>query len=274
VLAYENQHTASMFRIHVVRSGIVAGLIVFAAACGGSSSPSTPTAPSSSTASPPAAPPPVTVVAPVTTTFEGSIAGGAGQSGAFSITIESAVSASASGSGVRPLAVVGSSGTLTLINGGGTSTITGTFDTATGNLTGSGGGYALTGAVSAGAFTGLYTGPTNTSGAFASLKSTGTTVTVMCGTYTGANTGSGIWNLQVSASGAASGVTRPNLSLRDPQPRSELMTGQLVGQKLTLTVVDPNGFSASATGTVQGTSVSGTHDDGRGTFSGSAAACR
>lgn len=216
----------------------------------------------------------MSVVLSVTTTFEGSVAGGAGQSGAFRVSIQSPVSAAA----VHTLAVVGASGSLTLINGGGTSILTGTFDTVTNTLSLSGGGFALTGTVGQGAFTGTYTGPASTNGAFAGLNSTGTTVTVMCGTYSGTDTGSGIWNLQVAASGAASGVTRPNLSSRDPQPRSQLMTGQLNGNILTLRSVDirPDGstFTATATGTVQGTSVTGTHDNGQGTFSGSAAACR
>lgn len=220
----------------------------------------------------------MSVVLPVTTTFEGSVAGGAGpagQSGAFRASIQSPVSAAA----VHPLAVVGASGTLTLINGGGTSILAGTFDTVTNSMSLSGGGFALTGTVGQGAFTGTYTGPASTNGAFAGLNSTGTTVTVMCGTYSGTDTGSGIWNLQVAASGAASGVTRPNFHVtRDPQPRSSLLTGQLTGNTLTLRSVDirPDGstFTATATGTVQGTSVTGTHDNGQGTFSGSAAACR
>jgi hypothetical protein len=215
----------------------------------------------------------VSIVA-AATAFEGSVAGGAGQSGAFAVTIASALPASAADARVRPLAVVGATGTLTLSNGGGTSVLAGTFDTTTSRLSVSGGGYAFTGAIDQRTLTGTFTGPASASGAFAGLSSAGTTVTVMCGTYSGSNTGSGIWNLQFAANGLASGVTRPNVSLQDPQPHSQLMTGQLTGTALTLRSTDPDGFTATATGTVQGTSVTGTHDDGRGTFSGSVAGCR
>jgi hypothetical protein len=220
-----------------------------------------------------------TLVPAAATTFQGSVAGDAGQSGTFTVTIQAAVSASAFGGDVRPLAEAAASGTLTLINGGGTSTLTGTFDTSTNALSLSGGGFVLTGATGQGAFSGTYTGPATTSGGFAGLESTRNAVTVMCGTYEGSNTGTGIWNLQFSASGAASGVTRPDLSARDPQPTTTGLIGQLNGTVLTLrsTAGDredlPDG-NATATGVVDGTSVSGTHDDGQGTFSGSTAGCR
>jgi hypothetical protein len=213
----------------------------------------------------------MTVSIAAATTFQGTVAGGAGQSGTFTVTIQTAISQSAFVRSVHPLASAAASGTLTLINGSGASTLTGTFDMSTNALNLSGGGFVLTGTIGQGAASGTYTGPASTSGGFAGLDSTRNSVTLMCGTYSGANTGTGIWNLQFSASGAASGVTRPDLSARDPQPRTTQLTGQLNGTALTLRSVDDG---ATATGVVQGGNVTGTHDDGKGTFSGSTTGCR
>jgi hypothetical protein len=214
----------------------------------------------------------MTVSIAAATTFQGTLAGGAGQSGTFTVTIQTGISPSAFVRNVHTLASeTGASGTLTLINGSGAATLTGTFDSLTNALKLSGGGFVLTGAISQGAASGTYTGPSSTSGGFAGLDSTRNTVTLMCGTYSGANTGTGIWNLQFSASGAASGVTRPDLSARDPQPRTSQLTGQLNGTALTLRSADDG---ATATGVVQGGSVTGTYDDGKGTFSGSTTRCR
>jgi trimeric autotransporter adhesin len=209
-------------------------------------------------------------VAPAATTFQGTIAGGSGQSGTFTVTIQTAISATAHGK-IHPLASAATSGTVTLINGNSVFTIAGTFDSLTNAINLSGGGFVFTGTIRQGAASGTYTGPGGTSGGFSGLDSTRNIVTVMCGSYSGSNTGNGIWNLQFSASGAASGVTRPDLSARDPQPRTTLLVGQLSGSTLTLRSVEDG---ATATGAVQGQSVAGTHDDGRGTFTGSTAACR
>jgi hypothetical protein len=209
-------------------------------------------------------------IAEATTTFHGTVAGGSGQSGTFMVRIQTGISSSGGGGIVRTLASVGASGTL-MLTGSGASALAGTFDTLTKVMNLSGGGFALTGTTGQGAASGTYTGPASTSGGFAGLDATRNTVTVMCGTYSGSNTGTGIWNLQFSASGAASGVTRPDLSARDPQPRTTLLTGRLEGAVLTLRSVEDG---ATATGVVQGDRVTGTHDDGRGTFSGSTTGCR
>jgi hypothetical protein len=195
-------------------------------------------------------------IAAVPTTYEGSLAG-TGQSGTFKITIQPDGSAS-------PPA----SGTLTLSNGGSTTTLSGVLNSSTNALNLTGGGFAFTGTINQGAASGTYLGPSTISGRFAGLDSTRSPVTVLCGRYDGSE-GSGTWNVQFIASGAASGVTRPDLSARDPQPRTTLLTGQLTGTTLSLRSVEDG---ATATGIVQGTTVIGTHD--KGTFSGSTAQCR
>jgi hypothetical protein len=197
----------------------------------------------------------VAVTIAVTTTFQGTIAGTSNQSGAFTVTIQTVVAASAIGKQSTATAA----GTLTLANGGGAVTLNGTFDTAGNTLSLVGGGFALTGTINQGAATGRYTGPNNGSGLFAGLDASRNAVTTLCGTWVGSG-GSGVWNLQVSASGAASGITSGGAGV--------LLNGQLNGTALTLTSSE----GIHAIGVVQNGSVTGTFDGG-GTFSGSSNAC-
>jgi hypothetical protein len=225
-------------------------------ACGGGGTSPTPLSPT----------PTPTPVA-VKTTLAGTLAGSAGQSGTFTATVQAAVAVKAFGA--HSLTAVAASGTLTLI-GGGTFTLTGTFETSTGALTLSGGGFVLSGVVSGGAASGTYTGPNDSSGRFAGFDSSSNPVKVFCGRYSGSDTGTGTWNIEISASGAASGLTCPDVSSLDPRPRATLLTGKLTGTTLTLRSEEDG---QTATGVVQGDTVSGTADNGLGTFSGSADAC-
>jgi hypothetical protein len=119
--------------------------------------------------------------------------------------------------------------------------------------------------VALGAFSGNYTGPNGTSGGFGALDATRSTVTQLCGTYAAGPGDNGIWNLQVSASGAASGEANG--------PKTVLLSGQISGTALTMTSSE----GVTARGTVQNGSVSGSFTTKEGvpaTFSGSSAGCR
>jgi hypothetical protein len=96
------------------------------------------------------------------------------------------------------------SGSLTFV-GGPTVPLTGTVDTASQQLTASGGGYSLTGFTFNGTLQGSYTGP-NTRGDFAAASDslTGMSHTVFCGTYTSTN-GSGWLSMVVLSDGDTGG---------------------------------------------------------------------
>jgi hypothetical protein len=207
----------------------------------------------------------------VTTTFQGTLAGTAGQSGTFAVSIETGISASAFRRTVGPQSAASASGNLTIFGGGGTFALTGTFDTSASTLNLSGGGFVLTGAIRQDALSGSYIGPNNRTGEFAGLDATHNAVTHLCGSgvvLAGVGTGSvSTWNVQVSASGAASGETSG-----PADGGATMLTGQLNGMVLTL--LASNGITA--TGVVQNGSVSGTfgNPSASGTFTGSTDGCR
>lgn len=215
------------------------------------------------------------------TTFQGTLAGTAGQSGTLSITIQTAVARSSFSflTILHAQSTTPVSGTLSLVGGGGTFNLTGTYDSSTRNVSLSGGGFTFTGTIGQGAVSGSYAGPNSSSGDFSGLDSTRNSITVYCGTHTSdprpgeplANL-TGVFNLQVSSNGVASGVGT-----------GTRCSGFVNGTTLTLTIT---GFDAqrqlttmyTATGTVQGGNVNGTfvgtNNNDRGTFTGSTNACR
>ena len=205
----------------------VASLIAALSACGGSSS-STPT----TTPSPTPAP------APTTGPFQGTISGNSGQTGTLSVTIEAQVSGSVHVAG----------GTLT--------SLTGTRDPSTNDVNLSGGGFTFAGRISGGVLAGRYTSLNNSDGAFSSLNATNTTVTTFCGTYGSPGGESGIYDVQVSTNGTASGDGISTTTIHG----GFLLTGQLTGTTLTMTQVDIETGHTIGTHsmTVQGGTVSGT----------------
>jgi hypothetical protein len=193
------------------------------------------------------------------TTFTGTIAGSGNQSGTLVITVSATVLATAA---VKAQDAATATAVLTLINGGGTFNLSGTFDTVSGALNLSGGGFTLTGTISKDQVTGTYTGPNNVTGAFTNLDSTHTTVTTYCGTYQ-ASHDSGVWNLQVSANGSADG----SAYVTSGTGHAVFLTGSLNGTSLEIVTSD----GVDVNGTVQnGTVVCSFIDkDGRpGTCSG------
>lgn len=204
-------------------------------------------------------------IASATTTFQGTLIGGA-QSGSFTATVQTAISASVVRRTVGVQATASASATLTLFGAGGTFTLAGTFDTSTSTLNLSGGGFVLTGTVSQGAISGTYTGPNNSRGGFAGLDATQNSITLYCGTWKGPGQ-AGTFNLQVSSSGAAS-----MMPTSGDGTGFVYLVGRLNGTALTLTGVTTN--NTSAAGVVSGGNVNGTLGGDGGTFTGSTSACR
>jgi hypothetical protein len=244
-------------------------------ACGGkgSSSNSSPTSPSGPTSS--------------ATMFEGTIAGASGQSGAFSVTIQTTVASSsvaslrAAGLTLRPESFTQVSGTLN-VAGGASVTLAGSYDSSANTVSLSGGGFTFTGSINGAVLSGTYTGPSG-SGGFSSLNASQNSVTAYCGTFTNPSPGdSGIWNLQVSANGAVSGVAIPTnpTGAGDFARDGTFLTGQLSGSNLTIRGSGPGCMGKTgdtSTGTVQNGIVNGTTAGnlchGPGTFTGSTGTC-
>ncbi len=176
-------------------------------------------------------------------------------------------------SGLRTLAATSSvGGTIAIAGGGGTVSLTGTYDAATGTLTLTGtnakGTYALTGTSSSSGFSGKYSGPNGSSGVFSlTSAANGATAELYCGTYsTLAGQVVGVWNL-VIGSGVGTGAHC------DPKGCGAL-TATVSGTTLTITDADKP-TKPPTTGTITGGTASGTipGDNGGGTFTGSTSAC-
>jgi hypothetical protein len=220
--------------------------VLFAVGCGSSPSGPTPTPTPTATPTP-------------TTTFTGTIAGSSGQSGILVITIATTVTASAQGTAQ---AGATATATVTLIDGGGTFALSGTFDDATKRLALGGSGFSLTGAIAGGEVTGTYTGPGGSVGVFSNLNSTRETVQPYCGDYHRVRE-DGVWNFQIAAGGEISGG---GVSRTGPQANGErfFMTGRRTGNTVDLTVHTDHDGDTHATGTISGTTVGGTFIDNEG----------
>ena len=180
--------------------------------------------------------------ATTTTTFDGAIGGANGQTGTFSVTVQASGSSSATPETMqsvkatveKPQAALTATGTLRI--GNTTTTLTGTYDTATRKLVITGGGYTFTGGVISGStFSGTYTGPGGAAGGFAGDKRSATVASRgYCGTFSGHDDQgpiAGTFNFVASGSGAVSG-----------------------------TIATDDGSSARITGTASATAVSGYTD--------------
>jgi hypothetical protein len=201
-----------------------------------------------------------------TTTFTGTIAGSSGESGTLVIRIAAAVSSSAQG---RAQAAANATATLTLINGGGTFALSGTFDEVTRTLTLGGSGFSLTGTIANGQVTGNYTGPNGSVGIFSSLDSTRQNIQPYCGTYHRV-TEDGVWNFEIAASGEVSGNGIATSGPSSIGASRFFITGTRTGSTVDLTVHTNDG-NVAVTGTIRGSSVGGSYIDNEGlpgTFTG------
>jgi N-acetylneuraminic acid mutarotase len=220
----------------------------------------------------------------VTTTFQGVLAGPGGESGVITLTTVTGAASAVSVQSVGPAAASGPgtanlNGTVAIV-GGGTHTLTGTFDAGTGGITASGGGYTFMGSVSGSNVSGSYTGP-NGAGTFRGLSSSASTPTFVtyCGTFSGPRGPQGVWNLERSGSLLFGVVVdySPGPGPNAP-PKTVTLTGQVTGTSVSLTASDLNGNAVgSATGTITQTEGSGTWASSisseSGTWSASTAAC-
>jgi hypothetical protein len=242
---------------------LLAPVIVALAGCGGSD----PSGPGGSTG----------------TSISGSLAATDGRTG--SLTLTSPSPSPASGIAPAPPAMAGSSsGIITLtgtvsLSDGTTASLSGTWDTGTGALSVSGGGFTFSGLFSGGHLSGSFTGPSITGVFSLQAGSASAGATVYCGTYTGrqpeslpgGGTGqgpdNGTWNLVV-------GATSVDVIVLSASGEPAALSGTRSGSTITLTV--PGG---TAVGTIKGANgefVDGTYDipgTSSGTFQGSKATC-
>ena len=197
------------------------------------------------------------------TTLRGAITG-ATETGVLDLSVPGATTTTKT---LAPLGAPAASnavtGAITLSAGGGTITLTGTYDAVTGDFTVSGAGYTLTGNLKNGVATGSYTGPKG-AGQFTANATSAGAVTIYCGSYT-AKGDTGNWNVACAAGGACSGSYYSTTKMG-----GATLTGTLTGTALSLVTKD----GTPANGMLAGTSVMGTcATDGSCTFTGSVAAC-
>ena len=199
------------------------------------------------------------------TTLRGALTG-ATETGVLDLTLPSTGTTTKSLSPLAdPPAANAVTGAITFNAGGGTITLTGTYDAATGNFTVSGGGYSLTGNLKSGVATGSYTGPKG-AGQFTANATSAGAVTVYCGTFKDTSD-AGTWNVACGAGGDCSGSYYSTV-----KKAGGTLIGKIAGATISFT--DPNGKSAGVTGTIAGTAVTGTcKADGTCTFQGSVEAC-
>jgi len=181
-------------------------------------------------------------------TFEGTIAASDGKTGVLQITLPAGAAALTTDQAAAGASSV--TGTLTLADGGGVIELSGSYDSGTGDLTLTGGGYAFTGSVGKGEISGTFTGPGGSTGGFTGLDSTTSTVTTYCGTFSSSEE-TGVFNTQASSNGDASGtatnVTGPRTGL------TVLLSGTITGNVIDLVTSE----GVHIPGTVSGTTVSG-----------------
>jgi hypothetical protein len=210
-----------------------------------------------------------------TTTFQGTLAGSNNQSGTLTVTVQGEVAhARPSLIGLPLVATLhaqstSATGTLRTIGGSNVS-LTGTFDSGSRILNLSGGGFTFTGTVSNGVLTGTYTGAGGASGTFSTRSTAGASVSVYCGSIFSSgnpNEVTGVFNLVIASTGGVSGAFAIIGS-------AGYLTGQVTGSSLSITYTNTTqNFTGTASGTIQGGSVSGISDS-KNPFSGSTAACQ
>jgi hypothetical protein len=164
-------------------------------------------------------------------TFTGTVAGPESTSGTFTVAVNA--NTRVTGSLHLPRILVG---------------LLGRFDTPTNIVNVSGGGYTLIGAIAGGQWTGTFVDAAGRSGGFSAIESTHTAVTVFCGSYTGEEDPGGVWNLQRSADGTATGEAMAT----DGSSGPFLLSGTATGGAFTLA-----GSGASASGSISGSSLTG-----------------
>lgn len=169
---------------------------------------------------------------------------GATNSGNISATVASAFA--------DAFAPIGITGTMTLTNGS-SLTLTGSIDDATHAILLSGsnasGSYSFNGSSADGRITGTWTGPAD-GGSFSLVNTTGDTAQLFCGTFTIPAVASGTFEMAVTADFLA-GIAR------DSEGGGAYLEGTRSGDSLEFDVITDDGVQATGTGTVSGTTASG-----------------
>lgn len=213
---------------------------------------------------------PITTTLTSATTFDGSIANGT-QTGTFSVTVQASGTSSSAFEDLKstkaiiekPQASLTASGTLLI--GGNTIALTGTYDSVTRKLTLNGGSYNFIGAIMGGVtYFGTYTGPGGTSGGFSGSKSSSTKSRGFCGSLSGHDNDGPVnatFSLVIAGDGTFAGYAAD-------AGGGVRLTGTVNGTSLTGYGVDSAGYGAHLTGIVSGNSLSGTYggNDTEGTF--------
>jgi len=192
-----------------------------------------------------------------TSSFVGTVVGGAAndESGSLTFDIAGAALAPPASITTNSSATLTVTGTLTLVSpAAGTVPLTGTYDDATNALDLSGGGYA---------FTGVFDGTSRLEGTYNGANGAGLFVTALdlgnavafCGTFDGDDDGT--WNFVVN------GTTLSGSALTSSGDAAPL-DGTVAGTDITIVnPVNPTG-PPLATGTITGTTATGTWDTGAG----------
>jgi len=183
------------------------------------------------------------------TSFVGILSSDDGsESGSLLVSVSTATPAPPAPTSVA-FASVGASGTLTLV-GGGTISLSGTYDDASGDLALSGGGYSFAGSYDgSNRLEGTYTGP-STTGTFVSAQDDGSTE-AFCGSYLGDD--QGLWNFVIDGTTILGEAVSVNSGGTLP------LDGTISAGAIS--IVYPGSQTVLATGTRSGASVSGTWND-------------
>jgi hypothetical protein len=194
-----------------------------------------------------------------TSTFEATVAGARRQSGKLSVTIDARVGSSvAFVPSVVAADAVTASGTLTLVRGGGTASLAGTYSPSGRTLELSGGGFTFTGTVGADGLNGTYTGAGGGGGTFTGADASAGAARVFCGSYSGTRFGTGssdgpmggVFNMVISSNGSITGIALDDLGV------ASHIAGTLSGDSISITA-----GGAVIHGTLSGDTASGTFSD-------------
>ena len=167
---------------------------------------------------------------------------------------------------------VSATGSLSLV-GGGTASLSGTYDTGSKALSVSGGGYSLSGTLGGTTVTGTLTVPGGSAGAFTTMSTSSGAVTVYCSQQTTPSGEKVVWDVAVSSTGDISGsfsVTNTSAG------GAGYVTGRQTGTSFTSTYVTTVGPFKGDTGTSTGTIANGVAngvDKSGASFTASTAAC-
>ena len=209
-----------------------------------------------------------------TSAFLGTFAAIQGQNGTLAVAVQAKVARAPVPFSLPLVATlhaqsINATGSLSLI-GGGTTSLSGTYDSGSKGLSLSGGGYSMSGTLAGATVTGTLTAPTGAAGAFATTNSCSGAVEVYCTQQVTPSGETVVFNVAVSPTGAISGTFAATPS------GAGTITGQRTGTNFTttyVTTVGPfKGDSGTSTGTMANGVLNGVDKNGN-PFSGSTLSC-